>query len=200
MVKYTYKAQVSKLLMPWQKQEVTKIPTRVWYTRGFQWIQSPDRAESPANYPGRPHPQDKLRGLENISTLYPCEPQVWLFFYHWRGYYSAMTYLSIFNDINTSHKYVTIILHHQMLVIACLIKAVQFDLNKEFYHLTPSTWLILNNVIWKIFGSSVLSNFPIRDLGHFDLCWNQHIFQFGERKERMSLLIAYVWCVQLHLK
>lgn len=154
MVKYTYKAQVSKLLMLWHRREVTKFPPRVWYTE----VSSGSRA------------QTGLRALPIILDV-PILKTNWgaskifqpcthgslksdFFFYHWRGYYSTMTYLSIFNDINTLHKYVTIILHHQMLVIACLIKAVQFDLNKEFYHLTPSTWLILNNVIWKIFGSS----------------------------------------------
>ena len=54
--------------------------------------------------------------------------------------------------------------------------------------MTFSTWSILNNIIWKILGSSFISNFPLRALGHFDLCWNQHVFEFGKRKERMVQL------------
>ena len=81
----------------------------------------------------------------------------------------------------------TIILYYQMLVIMSLIKSLS-SFKKEFYHTTFSTWSVLNNIIWKILGSSFISNFPLRAWGHFDLCWNQHVFEFGKRKKGMVQL------------
>lgn len=70
----------------------------------------------------------------------------------------------IFNGSNINTYYFIF----SILLILFPIKRL-FTLNKEFYHIISSTWLILNNVICQIFESFFISNFPVSSIGYFNL-------------------------------